>query len=53
MTGNYPRKILLWFGLALGIWLGLRYVLPIAMPFLLAGVLALISEATLPLWERQ
>jgi len=53
MTGNYPRKILLWFGLALGIWLGLRYVLPIAMPFLLAGVLALISEPLVRTFQKR
>ena len=44
MIGSYSKTVLLWFAIALGLWLGLRYVLPVAMPFLLAGGLALLSE---------
>lgn len=53
MTNSYSRKLLLWFGLALGLWLGLRYVLPVAMPFLLAGVLALISEPLVRTFQKR
>lgn len=42
---NMPlRKILLFSALLPALWLGLKYLLPIAMPFLLAGLLALSAE---------
>ncbi|MBE6920349.1 MAG: sporulation integral membrane protein YtvI [Ruminococcaceae bacterium] len=38
------RKLLLILISAAGLWLGVRFVLPIAMPFLLAALLALAAE---------
>ena len=42
--GHSSRKFLVWFGIGLGLWLSLRYLLPVLLPFLLAGALALVSE---------
>jgi len=38
------RKIRLFFTGVLALWLGLKYLLPVAMPFLLGGLLALSAE---------
>lgn len=38
------RKILAIIGFALGIWLGIRFFLPLSFPFLLGGLLALAAE---------
>ena len=38
------RRILLFFAGILALWLGLKYLLPVAMPFLLGGLLALSAE---------
>ena len=35
------------------LWLGVRYVLPVAMPFLLGTVLALSAEPVTYTWKRQ
>lgn len=44
MSQNSPRKILLIGALFLALWLSVKYVLPIAMPFLLALVIVLAAE---------
>ncbi len=44
MTSSSLRRLLALPVLALLVWMGIRYVLPIAMPFLLAGLLALAAE---------
>lgn len=38
------RKLSMIFLVLVGLWLGLRFLLPIAMPFLLAGLLAFAAE---------
>ena len=38
------RKILAIIGITLGIWLGIRFFLPLSFPFLLGGLLALAAE---------
>lgn len=53
MSGHDSRKLLLWLGLALGLWLGLRYVFPVTIPFLLAGVLAFISEPLVRTFQQR
>lgn len=35
------------------LWLGIRYLLPIALPFLLAGVMALISEPVVGVFRQR
>jgi len=37
----------------LGLWLGIRYLLPIAMPFLLAGLLALVAEPLVIFFQKK
>ncbi len=44
MLQNFPRKTLTILLILAGIWLCLQFLLPIAMPFLLAGLLALAAE---------
>ena len=38
------RKILIFAGAAVGLWLGVRYLLPVALPFLLGWLLAVAAE---------
>lgn len=44
MLQIFPRKTLLLLLILAGIWLGLRFLLPITLPFLLAALLALAAE---------
>lgn len=44
MNSPILKKLLPFCGAAIAIWLGSRYLLPIALPFLLAGLLAYIAE---------
>ena len=44
MVQGTPRKALILLGSLLGLWIALRYLLPVTLPFLLAGALALVSE---------
>ena len=44
MSSPAYKKVLIFLALALLAWLGARYLLPIAMPFLLAAGLALAAE---------
>ena len=53
MFGSNSQKILLWIGLALGLWLGLRYLLPVVVPFFLAGLLALMSEPLVRTFQKR
>ncbi|MBE6976128.1 MAG: sporulation integral membrane protein YtvI [Ruminococcaceae bacterium] len=53
MLPKFSRKAFALVILLLGLWLGLRYVLPLALPFLLAGVLALISEPLVRVFENR
>lgn len=44
MKQSIPTRLFLFLILALLLWLGVRYFLPILTPFLLAGALALLAE---------
>lgn len=44
MFGNSLKKILMLPAVFCGVWLVLHYLLPLAFPFLLGGVLALLAE---------
>ena len=44
MESGLVKKLLVGAAVALGLWLGARYVLPVALPFLLGGLLALAAE---------
>ena len=47
------RRLLPWLALALTVWLGLRYLLPVTLPFLLAGALALLSEPLVKAFQHR
>ena len=38
---------------ALGIWLALRFLMPVLMPFLLAGALALAAEPLVSFFQKK
>lgn len=44
MWSSFPKRILLLSAVLLGAWLGLRYLLPVLLPFLLGITLALAAE---------
>lgn len=44
MSAQWIRKALLGLGLAVAVWLAIRFVLPVSIPFLLGAVLALAAE---------
>ena len=44
MQINALRKILYFLGLLLALWLGIRYLLPLLLPFLLGIAIALTAE---------
>ena len=52
MTGS-SRKLLTSCLAVLALWLGLRYALPVVLPFLLAGLLAWISEPLVRTFHKQ
>lgn len=47
------KKAAMLVGAALGIWLTVRYLLPISLPFLLGGLLALASEPAVSFVQRR
>lgn len=47
------RNITAFIGVFLLVWLGLRYVLPIGIPFLLGGLLALAAEPAVRFLEKR
>ena len=47
------KKAAMLVGAALGIWIAVRYLLPISLPFLLGGLLALASEPAVSLVQRR
>ena len=47
------EKYLLAGAVLLALWLGIRFLLPLAMPFLLAAVLALISEPLVRVFQHR
>ena len=51
---SFPyKKILHLLTAAILVWLGIRYLLPIALPFLLGGLLALAAEPLVALLGRK
>lgn len=44
MSEPFTRRFLRLAALVLGLWVGIRYLLPILLPFLLGGLLALMAE---------
>ena len=44
MKRNVPATAAWCVGIGLGLWLGVAYLLPVALPFLLGGLLALAAE---------
>lgn len=46
------RKVLIFAALLLGAWLGVQYILPLLLPFLFGGVLALAAEPAVVLAQK-
>ena len=44
MESPFFKKAILGLMLAAGLWLGVRYALPLLLPFVLGGLLALAAE---------
>lgn len=53
MSAQWIRKGLLGLGLLVAAWLGVRYVLPVSVPFLLGAVLALAAEPLVSLGVKK
>ncbi len=53
MSQSFFQKLGIGIALVLGLWAGSRYLLPIALPFLLAGVLALAAEPLVGVLHRR
>ena len=53
MQGNTVRKIIWILGLLVALWLGLRYLLPVLLPFLMGAALALAAEPAVRLGNRK
>ncbi|MBE6947924.1 MAG: sporulation integral membrane protein YtvI [Ruminococcaceae bacterium] len=53
MQHPFFRKVFLLALCALGLWIGLRFLLPIAMPFLLAALLSLAAEPLVGSLQRR
>lgn len=53
MLSSTAKKLLTALGILLAICLGAKYVLPVAMPFLLGGLLALAAEPVVSLAHRR
>lgn len=53
MKSRFLQKYLPAAGVVLAIWLGLRYLLPLTMPFLLGAILALLAEPLVRVFQRR
>lgn len=53
MNAPFLRKLLIAAGSILLLWLSARFLLPIAMPFLLAAVLALCAEPLVSVFQKR
>lgn len=53
MGGNTAKKVLQGLALLVGLWLGIRYVLPVLMPFLLGALLAIAAEPAVAFGVRR
>ena len=47
------RKFIILFGVFLAIWLGIRYLLPLALPFLIGTGLALVADPLVRLCQNR
>lgn len=53
MSAENIRKILKYAALGLALWIGLRYLLPVAVPFLIGGIIALLAEPGVALLQKR
>ena len=53
MSGSVFQKPLLLLGLLLTLWLGVTYLLPLFLPFLLGGGIALVAEPAVRFLQRR
>lgn len=53
MTAQTVKKILKLGGVLLALWLGVRFLLPVAVPFLVGGLLALAAEPAVVLFQNR
>lgn len=53
MTKSLFGKYFALLGIAFGVWIGIRYALPVLFPFLLGGALALAAEPMVGLLHRR
>ena len=44
MSSSLAKRIFLWAAVVFALWLGVRYLLPLLLPFLLGGLVALSAE---------
>ena len=53
MSGSTLKKPLLLVGLILALWLGITYLLPLMLPFLFGGIIALTAEPAVSFSQRK
>ncbi len=53
VQSNTWRKIVGFLAAGVGLWLGARYLLPVLMPFVMGGLLALAAEPAVRFGQRQ
>lgn len=53
MGSNLTKKLIFGAAAVLAVWLGGKYVLPVALPFLLGGLLALAAEPAVAALQRK
>lgn len=53
MGHNLTKKLCIGAAAALAVWLGGKYVLPVALPFLLGGLLALAAEPAVAVCQKK
>lgn len=53
MSAQTVKKILWGAGAVLGLWLGIKWLLPVAVPFLIGGILALAAEPGVQVFQNR
>lgn len=53
MSHSFTRKLILLPAVLLVVWLSIRYLMPILMPFLLGTLLALAAEPLVRFWQKR
>lgn len=53
MSSEILRKLLRGAALCLAVWVSLRYLLPVAVPFLIGGIIAALAEPGIRLLQRK